>query len=206
MATSATIAFDAIGGGHLASQILTAMEAAATTTSSGYSRYGSDVHKQVYIYGGLDRGPTELSRGFGMAWGVGGWLLPPFLRDIGPAATRALLRTSGSRVRIAFTVPKEGACISYDALLIPASAPNPEAAYELINYVLEPQVIDAITNEIHYGNNNRAADPFVETSIRQDPSIYPTPEISARLYQQAEADPQTERTRTRTWTVVKTGT
>ena len=90
LATSATLAFDAIGGGRLAGQILTAMEAAATVTATEYSRYGSAVHKQVYIYGGLDRGPTELSRSFGMAWGVGGWLLTPFLQSIGPEAVQAL--------------------------------------------------------------------------------------------------------------------
>lgn len=94
IATSATLAFDAIGGGRLAGQILTAMEAAATVTATEYSRYGSAVHKQVYIYGGLDRGPTELSRSFGMAWGVGGWLLTPFLLSIGPEAVQAL----GARV------------------------------------------------------------------------------------------------------------
>jgi len=83
-ATSATLAFDATGGGRLASQILTCMEAAATAAAGSYSRYGSAVHKQVYIYGSLDRGPTELTRNFGMAWGVGGWLLTPFLQRIGP--------------------------------------------------------------------------------------------------------------------------
>ena len=81
--TSATLAFDATGGGRLASQILTCMEAAASAAAGSYSRYGSTVHKQVYIYGSLDRGPTELTRNFGMAWGVGGWLLTPFLQRIG---------------------------------------------------------------------------------------------------------------------------
>ncbi len=82
--TSATLAFDAVGGGRLASQILTCMEAAASAAGGSYSRYGSSVHKQVYLYGSLDRGPTELARNFGMAWGVGGWLLTPFLQKIGP--------------------------------------------------------------------------------------------------------------------------
>jgi NADPH2:quinone reductase len=82
-ATSATIAFDATGGGTLASQILNGMEQAANATATEYSRYGSAVHKQVYIYGGLDTGPTILTRNFGMAWGVGGWLLTPFLQSIG---------------------------------------------------------------------------------------------------------------------------
>jgi NADPH:quinone reductase-like Zn-dependent oxidoreductase len=82
-ATGATLAFDATGGGMLASQILTCMEASASASADGYSRYGSAVHKQVYIYGGLDRSPTVLTRNFGMAWGVGGWLLTPFLGKIG---------------------------------------------------------------------------------------------------------------------------
>jgi NADPH:quinone reductase-like Zn-dependent oxidoreductase len=83
--TGATIAFDAIGGGKLAGQILTGMEVAANKTAKVYSRYGSDVYKQVYIYGGLDTGPTVINRSFGMTWGVGGWLLFPFLQKIGPA-------------------------------------------------------------------------------------------------------------------------
>jgi NADPH:quinone reductase len=82
-ATSATLAFDATGGGNLASQILNGMEAAANTSGAAYSRYGSAVHKQVYIYGSLDTGPTVLTRSFGMAWGVGGWLLTPFLAGAG---------------------------------------------------------------------------------------------------------------------------
>ena len=88
--TGATIAFDAIGGGKLAGQILTCMEAAINRTAKEYSRYGSTTHKQVYIYGGLDIGPTTFNRGFGMAWGVGGWLLTPFLQKIGFAAAQKL--------------------------------------------------------------------------------------------------------------------
>lgn len=83
--TGATIAFDAIGGGKLAGQILTGMEVAANKAAKVYSRYGSSVHKQVYIYGMLDPGPTELYRSFGMAWGIGGWLLFPFMQKIGLA-------------------------------------------------------------------------------------------------------------------------
>src|SRR5580692_10727887 len=83
-ATSATLAFDATGGGKLASQTLTGMEAAANSTAEGYSGYGSAVHKQVYIYGGLDPSPTVLTRNFGFAWSLGGWLLTPFLQNIGP--------------------------------------------------------------------------------------------------------------------------
>ncbi|MGJ4953287.1 zinc-binding dehydrogenase [Bradyrhizobium sp. HKCCYLS20291] len=89
--TGATIAFDAIGGGKLAGQILTAMEAAINTSGKHpYSRYGSAVHKQVYIYGSLDVRPTEITRSFGMTWGVGGWLLFPFLMKIGRADSERL--------------------------------------------------------------------------------------------------------------------
>ena len=88
--TGATIAFDAIGGGKLASQILTAMEIALNKTAKEYSRYGSTTHKQVYIYGSLNTGPVELSRNYGTAWGVGGWLLTPFLQKIGRPGQAAL--------------------------------------------------------------------------------------------------------------------
>jgi hypothetical protein len=82
-ATGATIAFDAIGGGTLPGDMLHAMEVVANESVTEYSRYGSSVRKQVYIYGGLDRSPTELRRTFGMTWDVGGWLLFPFLMSVG---------------------------------------------------------------------------------------------------------------------------
>ena len=88
--TGATLAFDATGGGKLAGQILGCMEAALNRTAKEYSRYGSTTHKQVYIYGGLDRGPTEFVRNFGMAWGMGGWLLFPFLQKLGDEGTQRL--------------------------------------------------------------------------------------------------------------------
>ena len=81
--TGATLGFDATGGGKLASQLLTSMEIAANKTATEYSRYGSDKFKQVYIYGGLDRSPTTLTRSFGFSWGLGGWLLTPFIGKIG---------------------------------------------------------------------------------------------------------------------------
>jgi len=89
-ATGATLAFDAIGGGTLAGQILTSMEAALSRSATEYSRYGSTIHKQVYIYGMLNASPTVLNRNFGFAWGVGGWLLWPFLQKIGPAGAAKL--------------------------------------------------------------------------------------------------------------------
>ena len=100
--TGATLAFDAIGGGKLAGQILAGMEAAANLKSKTYSRYGSSVHKQVYIYGGLDTGPTELNRSFGMAWGLGGWLLTPFLQKIGPAEGEKLRQRVSREIKTTF--------------------------------------------------------------------------------------------------------
>ncbi len=100
--TGATLAFDAIGGGKLAGQILTCMEAAASATGAAYSPYGSTTHKQVYIYGGLDRSPIVLTRSFGMAWGVGGWLLFPFLQRIGPEATKKLQDRVAAEIKTTF--------------------------------------------------------------------------------------------------------
>ena len=101
-ASGATVAFDAIGGGRLAGQILTAMEAALNRTAKEYSRYGSTTHKQVYVYGGLDRGPTEFNRAFGMAWGIGGWLLTAFMQKIGPEAAQKLRERVAAEIKTTF--------------------------------------------------------------------------------------------------------
>src|SRR5579863_1464731 len=100
--TGATLAFDAIGGGKLAGQILTCMEAAINKTAKAYSRYGSNVHKQVYIYGMLDPGPTELNRAFGMTWGIGGWLVTPFLMKISAADRQRLRERVASELKTTF--------------------------------------------------------------------------------------------------------
>jgi NADPH:quinone reductase len=100
--TGATIAFDAIGGGKLAGQILTCMEAAINRDAKAYSRYGSNVHKQVYIYGMLDPGPTELYRSFGMTWGIGGWLLFPFLMKISADDRKRLRERVANELKTTF--------------------------------------------------------------------------------------------------------
>ena len=100
--TGATLAFDAIGGGRLVGQILTCMEISANKTAKVYSRYGSSVYKQVYIYGGLDTRPTELNRAFGMAWGIGGWLLFPFLQKIGAADGMRLRQRVAAELKTTF--------------------------------------------------------------------------------------------------------
>jgi NADPH:quinone reductase-like Zn-dependent oxidoreductase len=100
--TGATIAFDAIGGGRLAGQILAGMEAYLSRKAGAFSRYGSTTHKQVYIYGGLDTGPTELVRSYGMAWGLGGWLLTYFIQKIGPVEAQKLRQRVADEIRTTF--------------------------------------------------------------------------------------------------------
>lgn len=101
-ATGATLAFDATGGGTLASSILSAMEAAAARTPGAYSIYGSVHHKQVYLYGGLDTSATTLNRGYGMAWGVGGWLLPNFLAKAGSEVAMRLRARVADELKTTF--------------------------------------------------------------------------------------------------------
>ena len=100
--TGATLAFDAIGGGKLANTILHAMEAAANRNVTEYSRYGSSTFKQVYIYGALDLGPTELDRGYGFAWGVSGFLLTPFLMKLGMEGTMRLRARVAAELKTTF--------------------------------------------------------------------------------------------------------
>ena len=100
-ATGATIGFDAIGGGSTASRILTAMEAAAAT-GTAFSRYGSTTFKQVYIYGGLDRGPTELTRSFGFSWSLSGWLLTPYLMKAGAAKVASMRERVSAGIKTTF--------------------------------------------------------------------------------------------------------
>jgi putrescine transport system substrate-binding protein len=121
------------------------------------------------------------------------------------AAATARAKAVGVDVHLAFTVPKEGANGSYDAWLIPADAPHPLAAHRFLNYILEPRVIAGITNFIHYANDNAAANAYVNAQILDDPAVYPTPAVEARLYQSGEVAPALERLRTRTWTRIKTG-
>jgi putrescine transport system substrate-binding protein len=123
--------------------------------------------------------------------------------DYSVAQERAL--EDGTGARLAFTQPVEGSNITYNALLIPASAPHPEAAHKFLNFILEPQVIAEITNDIHYGNDNLAARPFVHSDLLSDPAVYPPPQLRARLFLPAELGQDYDRLRTRVWTHIKTG-
>ena len=121
------------------------------------------------------------------------------------AVAEARARAVGQHVNLAFTVPREGAGLSFDAWLIPADAPHPQAAIEWLNYLMEPKVIAAVTNQIEYGNDNVASDPYVDPEILHNSAIYPTPEVEARLYGSKEVSAPLERLRTRVWMKVKTG-
>jgi NADPH:quinone reductase len=118
--TGATLAFDATGGGKVAGQILSCMEAALTQTAKEYSRYGSTTHKQVYIYGNLDPSPTEFVRNFGMAWGMGGWLLTPFLQKIGGSAAQKLKDRVALELKTTFASAYSGE-VSLAEALTPAA-------------------------------------------------------------------------------------
>jgi NADPH:quinone reductase len=122
VATGATIAFDATGGGKLAGQILTAMEAAINRSAKEYSRYGSTTHKQVYIYGGLDTGPTEFNRSFGMTWGMGGWLMFPFLQKIGATEAQKLKARVAAELKTTFASHYAGELSLAEALQLDSIA------------------------------------------------------------------------------------
>ena len=114
--TGATIAFDAIGGGPLADQILKSMEAMASKSLKAYSRYGSPIHKQVYLYGALDTGPTALARTYGMSWGIGGWLVMNFMQKVGPAHVAKIKERIASELQTIF-LSKHAAEISLAEVL-----------------------------------------------------------------------------------------
>jgi NADPH:quinone reductase len=124
VATGATIAFDAIGGGPLAGQILGCMEAAVNRGATVYSRYGSTTHKQVYLYGSLDMSPTTLNRNYGMAWGIGGWLLTPYIEKIGPLAFQELKERVAKELKTTFA-----SSYSQEISLAEALQPRIIAAY-----------------------------------------------------------------------------
>lgn len=120
------------------------------------------------------------------------------------AVSMARARAAGVDLKLAFTVPKEGANRTYSALLIAAGAPHPAEAYEFLNFILEPKVIAAITNDIYYGNDNLAADQYVKPQILHDLTLYPTPALDSQLYVSDESGVAIERIRTRSWTRIKT--
>ena len=122
--------------------------------------------------------------------------------DYAVAMSRA--KAAGSRLDLAFTIPKEGANATYSGLLIPADAPHPVEAHVFLNFILDPLVIASVTNDTHYGNDNASANRWVDPAILSDPTLYPTEQLMERLYLTHEVSAATERVRTRTWTRIKT--
>ncbi len=136
--TGATIAFDPIGGGRLASDILTCMEAAVSRNITEYSVYGSDIYKQVYIYGGLDRGPVTLNRTFGFAWGVNGFLLFNALGKLGMETNIAMRKRVAAEIKTTFA-----SHYTHDVSLAGALQLDAIAAYGKMatgeKYLIKPQ-------------------------------------------------------------------
>ena len=114
-------------------------------------------------------------------------------------------RAAGLNLHLRLTLPREGSNIAYNALLIPSGAPHRLAAHKFINFILDPRVIADITNEIYYGNDNLSARPFVKPEILNDPAIYPSPEVRARLFVPGEFDTKYQRAETRAWMRIKSG-
>lgn len=123
--------------------------------------------------------------------------------DVFIAADRAL--AVGNGIDIAYSIPTEGAMQWFDMMAIPADAPNPEGAHAFINFVMKPEIKADITNYVFYANANVPSLPLVEEDIRNDPAVFPTPEVLEKLYPMVTRDARTDRTMTRLWTTAKTG-
>ena len=108
-------------------------------------------------------------------------------------------------VEVAYTIPKEGAIVWFDMLAIPADAPHPDNAHQFINYLMEPTVIAAVSDYVAYANGNAASFELVDEAVRTDPSVYPTPEVKAKLYPSLAESQEYSRLSNRAWTTVRTG-
>jgi putrescine transport system substrate-binding protein len=123
--------------------------------------------------------------------------------DVFQAADRAAEAKNG--VEIAYSIPKEGAIMWFDFLAVPKDAPHPENAHKFLNFILRPEIVAAISNEVYYANPNLKAAPFMNKELLEDPSVYPPPTVAAKLLTETIPTPEIERLRTRLWTRVKTG-
>jgi putrescine transport system substrate-binding protein len=108
-------------------------------------------------------------------------------------------------VNVAYSIPKEGALVWFDMLAIPADAPHPDNAHKFINYVMEPAVIAGISNYVAYANGNAASFDLVDESVRNDPGVYPPPEVKSKLYPLLAESQEYSRLSNRAWTTVRTG-
>lgn len=108
-------------------------------------------------------------------------------------------------VNVDYAIPKEGALSSFDLLAIPADAPHPDNAHKFINYIMQPEVTAAISDYVFYANLNEAATPFVSDDVKNNPNIYPPPDVKKNLFALKAHTPEYDRELTRAWTQIKTG-
>ncbi|QMV51878.1 spermidine/putrescine ABC transporter substrate-binding protein PotF [Ewingella americana] len=122
--------------------------------------------------------------------------------DVMQASNRAKEAKNG--VNVAYSIPKEGALAFFDVFAIPADAKNLDEAYQFLNYLMEPKVIAQISNTVYYASGNLAATPLVNADVRNNPGIYPSDAVRAKLFTLKVQDPKIDRVITRSWTKVKT--
>lgn len=108
-------------------------------------------------------------------------------------------------VKVAYSIPKEGAVEWFDMMAIPADAPHPENAYKFLNYIMEPKVAADISNYVWYANANKASYDMVDDEVKNDPGIYPPADVMKKLFATRAHTPQYTRALTRAWTRIKTG-
>jgi putrescine transport system substrate-binding protein len=126
-----------------------------------------------------------------------------FSGDVYIAAARA--EEAGNGIEIAYSLPTEGTQLWFDMMAIPVDAPNPEAAYKWMNFIMEPEITADITNYVSYANANLASMPFVDEAVKNDPSIFPPPEVMEKLFTTVTYGPKVDRVMTGLWTKVRTG-
>jgi len=123
--------------------------------------------------------------------------------DVMQASNRAKEAKNG--VNVAYSIPKEGALAFFDVFAIPADAKNLDEAYQFLNYLMEPKVIAQVSNTVYYASGNLAATPLVNADVRNNPGIYPSADVRAKLFTLKVQDQKIDRVITRSWTKVKTG-
>ncbi|MGE8069464.1 polyamine ABC transporter substrate-binding protein [Pseudomonas sp. NPDC089569] len=123
--------------------------------------------------------------------------------DVQQAKSRAA--EAGDKVKVSYTIPKEGAGSFFDMVAIPKDAENVEGAYKFMTFLQKPEVMAGITNAVRFPNGNAAATPLVEKDITSDPGIYPPADVQAKLYAIADLPAATQREMTRSWTKIKSG-
>jgi len=123
--------------------------------------------------------------------------------DVKQAHDRA--RDAGKGIDVRYAIPREGTIMNFDMLAIPADAPHPKNAHEFINYLLRPEVAAKNSNLVKYANVNSASTPLLDAAVRNDPNIYPPPQIAAKLVPEPPRSQEYQRQLTRAWTRFKTG-